>query len=89
MTSNKQKLYNWERVEHWDQIARDSRRWSAGNAYHRRMAEFFSFIIPAGSRILEVGCGSGDLLAALNPSRGVGIDLSPEMIANARKITRR
>jgi Glycosyl transferase family 2/Methyltransferase domain len=31
-----------------------------------------------------VGCGLGDLLAAVKPSRGVGIDFSPAMIAQAR-----
>lgn len=34
--------------------------------------------------MLEVGCGAGDLLAALEPSRGLGIDFSPAMIAKAR-----
>jgi hypothetical protein len=31
-------------------------------------------------RILEVGCGHGDLLTALEPALGVGIDFSEEMI---------
>jgi len=35
--------------------------------------------------VLEIGCGTGYLLAALNPSRGVGVDLSPGMIEQARK----
>jgi SAM-dependent methyltransferase len=29
---------------------------------------------------LEIGCGTGDLLRALDPARGVGVDLSGEMI---------
>ena len=29
-----------------------------------------------GARVLELGCATGDLLARLKPSRGVGIDLS-------------
>ena len=32
--------------------------------------------IPPGQRVLDMGCGSGHLLAALEPSQGVGIDLS-------------
>ena len=32
--------------------------------------------IPPGQRVLDIGCGSGHLLAALEPSHGVGIDLS-------------
>ena len=34
-------------------------------------------------RVLEVGCGQGDLLAALRPSLGVGVDLSAPMVRQA------
>lgn len=34
--------------------------------------------------MLEIGCGSGDLLASVNPSRGVGVDFAPEAIHMAR-----
>ena len=34
--------------------------------------------------MLEIGSGSGDLLAAFVPSRGVGVDVSPEMVELAR-----
>ena len=34
--------------------------------------------------VLELGCGQGDLLAALSPSRGFGVDLSPAMLERAR-----
>ena len=34
--------------------------------------------------MLELGCGIGDTLAALEPSYGVGIDFSPAMIEQAR-----
>jgi hypothetical protein len=30
--------------------------------------------------VIEVGSGNGDLLAALNPSDGLGIDISGEMV---------
>ncbi len=35
--------------------------------------------------MLEIGCGKGDLLAALEPAQGVGVDFSPAMIRCARK----
>ena len=35
--------------------------------------------------ILELGCGTGGLLNALKPKRGVGIDFSPAMLEVARK----
>src|SRR5260370_40097058 len=34
--------------------------------------------------VIELGCGQGDLLAALAPSYGVGVDLSPAMVERAR-----
>ena len=81
----KRVAFTQERIRHWDNVARDYNRWVAGRGYHRRLIEFFRYLIPEGSRILEVGCGAGDLLSALKPSRGVGVDFSPEMIALARK----
>ena len=49
-------------------------------------AEIYRFLISPGQRVLEIGCGMGGLLAALQPTYGVGLDFSPEMIqrANAR-----
>ena len=70
------------RRENWDLIAqRNYPTW--GRYYHQRLAEVFQQIIPARSTVLEVGCAKGDLLAALNPSVGVGVDLSMEMIKAA------
>ncbi len=40
--------------------------------------------VPSGQRVLEIGCGAGHLLAALRPSRGVGVDLSARAVAAAR-----
>ena len=33
--------------------------------------------------MLELGCGTGDLLAALEPSLGVGVDFAPELLKRA------
>ena len=52
--------------------------------YHTLLKRYFAFLIPPGSRVLEIGCGLGDLLASLEPSRGVGVDFSPETLAIAR-----
>jgi SAM-dependent methyltransferase len=70
-----------ERIRHWDSFARALRGWHGwGGTYHRRLAALYTHMIPPGSRVLELGCGAGDLLAAVHPSRGIGIDFSPEMI---------
>src|SRR5205814_10579969 len=39
---------------------------------------------PPGRPVLEIGSGGGDLLAALRPSRGVGVHVSGGMVALAR-----
>jgi ubiquinone/menaquinone biosynthesis C-methylase UbiE len=78
--------YTTERIHHWDAVARKTDHWrSWGTYYRRRLAEVYSFLIPAGSKVIELGCGQGDLLAAVKPSLGVGIDLSSEMILRAKK----
>jgi len=41
-------------------------------------------VIPPGQRVLEIGCGQGDLLAACKPSYGVGVDFSTEAIRRAQ-----
>ncbi len=46
---------------------------------------YMRFLVPENLRILDLGCGTGRLLAALKPSYGVGVDLSPAMIEQARK----
>ncbi len=52
--------------------------------YHRLIQNHFAFLVPAGLKVLEPGCGLGDLLAAVRPARGVGVDVSPAMITQAR-----
>ncbi len=72
------------RQAHWDGVARLRDSWRGlGGAYHRRLAEIYRFLVPPGLRVLELGCGAGDLLAALHPAEGVGVDFSAEMIRRA------
>ena len=71
--------------EHFDRLAPDIDRWRRKSwYYHRELERFCRFVIPTGSSVLELGCGPGDLLAAVAPSDGVGVDLSPAMIARAQ-----
>lgn len=55
-------------------------------SYREDDRKFMRFLIPSGKRVLELGCGRGDLLAALQPSHGVGVDFSPGTIANAKAL---
>ncbi|MEW6568695.1 MAG: glycosyltransferase [Chloroflexota bacterium] len=54
-----------------------------GGAYHRRLAQIYRYLVAPGQRVLEIGCGRGDLLSALNPTFGVGLDFSREMVRRA------
>ena len=81
--------YNNIRRAHWDEIARTHRSGEPAqtffsSAYHQRLCEVYGWIISPGQRVLEIGCGRGDLLDALKPSLGVGVDFSGEMLAQAR-----
>lgn len=53
--------------------------------YQRLLRGYYQFLVPPGKHVLEVGCGLGDLLAAVKPSRGVGVDFSAEMVRLARE----
>ncbi|MCF6187686.1 MAG: bifunctional class I SAM-dependent methyltransferase/glycosyltransferase family 2 protein [Desulfobulbaceae bacterium] len=74
-----------ERIQHFNKLAPERARWRRkGKYYHKKMEEYLRFLVPAGASVLEIGCGTGELLASLEPGRGVGIDISPEMVAVAR-----
>ncbi len=72
------------RVTYWDDFAKSLDTWRGwGDYYHRRLIRIYQFLVAPGQRVLEIGCGTGDLLAAVKPSAGVGVDFSPEMIRRA------
>ncbi|MEM8504321.1 MAG: glycosyltransferase [Cyanobacteria bacterium P01_D01_bin.1] len=73
-------------LDHFNQIAPELAHWHRTNRYYYQDLErLHRFLIPAGSRVLAVGCGSGDLLAAVEPSVGVGVDISPITINIAQR----
>lgn len=55
-----------------------------GRYYHRWLARTLQQVVPKGQRVLEIGCGTGHLLAALEPSEGLGVDCSEVAIGAAR-----
>lgn len=55
------------------------------NIYHRVLEALILFLVPEGQAVLELGSGTGDLLSAPKPSRGVGIDFSGKMTEVARR----
>ena len=78
--------YYQTRKDHWDFIAKKRDHWRGmGRWYHRRLNEIYQYLVNPNQSILEIGCGTGSLLAHLQPSRGVGIDFSADMIARAKQ----
>ncbi len=70
----------------YDRFADDRDRWQSKNrTYYDAIVRLARFVIPRGATVLEVGCGTGDLLAAVEPQTGVGIDLSPRLVEIARR----
>ncbi len=66
---------------HFDTVAPDYDRWKAkAHRYYDALKASLREIVPPGSRVLEVGCATGDILASLEPEEGVGLDISPAMI---------
>jgi SAM-dependent methyltransferase len=77
--------YTTERIAHWNAQAAARRNPPLlARHYHRHIQSVYQFLIPPGQRVLELGCGRGDLLASLKPSYGLGIDFSRAMIEQAR-----
>jgi SAM-dependent methyltransferase len=80
-----QAAFRQARVAHWDSLATEPDRWTElGGYYHQRLAQVYQFLVPPGQSIIELGCGQGDLLAALKPESGLGVDFSSQQIRRAR-----
>jgi hypothetical protein len=59
--------YPGARIAHRDAVARrTASAIRAGQHCRRRLAEVYRFLAPPGLRVHELGCGSGDLLAAFD-----------------------
>ncbi|MBR0969437.1 MULTISPECIES: bifunctional class I SAM-dependent methyltransferase/glycosyltransferase family 2 protein [Bradyrhizobium] len=72
--------------DHADRFAVSRARWREKAAFfHGEDERYLQFLIPPGSRVLDIGCGLGDTLAALKPSHGVGLDFSDAQIELARR----
>jgi ubiquinone/menaquinone biosynthesis C-methylase UbiE len=72
--------------ERFNQLAGTRAVWQIkAGYYYKDQRRYLQFLVPEGLKILEIGCGLGDQLAALKPSRGVGLDISSAMVAEASR----
>ena len=53
--------------------------------YYEDLARLHRLLVGDGLRVLEIGCGLGDLLASVNPGQGVGVERDPAIAAAARQ----
>ena len=59
--------------------------WRKRNSYYYNWLDrIYKFIVQPHSRVLHVGCECGDLLAAVEPAYGVGVDDDPGAIELAK-----
>ena len=86
MTSSLEQFYQ-ERSSHWDKVAMKLEKWRGWSGYYqKRINQVYQFNIPFGQEVLEIGCGSGNLIASLRPSYGLGVDISEKMVSRAREL---
>jgi SAM-dependent methyltransferase len=72
-------------VHYFDSIAGQWNRWKKHNRYyHKSIEQLLQFLVTPQSSVLEVGCATGDLLHAVQPAIGVGVDISPAMVQVAK-----
>jgi glycosyltransferase involved in cell wall biosynthesis/2-polyprenyl-3-methyl-5-hydroxy-6-metoxy-1,4-benzoquinol methylase len=65
----------------FDELASERDMWKQKNKYYySELEKICSRLIPPGRSVIEIGCGTGDLLGAVRPERGLGIDLSARMV---------
>lgn len=73
-----------ELISRFNQLAGERETWIKKNRYYYEdQAGYYRFLVSEGLSVLELGCGTGDLLHALKPRRGVGVDFSGEMVKSA------
>jgi len=72
---------------HFDSIASNYDYWKNKNwYYYKNLKEIIKEFVPDRKEVLEIGCGTGDILASTNPSYGIGADVSVEIIRISKSI---
>lgn len=70
----------------FQKVATERDKWKEKNKYYWEDVENLCvFLVPENASVLEIGCGTGDLLARLQVKKKVGIDYSSRMIEIAER----
>lgn len=71
--------------KHMAKFAQSRDTWIRRNKYfYDKVKHLLRFIIEPQKRVLNIRCQTGHLLDAVNPSRGVGVEISEEMVEVAK-----
>jgi ubiquinone/menaquinone biosynthesis C-methylase UbiE len=77
-------LHTGKIAAHFESLAKDYYRLKKQNKYYNEyLVKWCKSLLPAGKKVLDIGSGRGDVLNAVEPGEGVGIDVSPTMVALA------
>jgi 2-polyprenyl-3-methyl-5-hydroxy-6-metoxy-1,4-benzoquinol methylase len=72
--------------EHLAKIAPRRESWITNNRYYYELlVRLLRFVVEPQKKVLSVRCGTGNLLAAVEPSRGKGIDICDEIVEIAQQ----
>lgn len=83
---NTSSLSKQQLQQFFDSRAAEAETWRAKNPYYYQwIGKLLRFYLPPGQKVLEIGSGLGDLLAAVQPASGVGLDFSPAIAAVAQR----
>jgi len=70
---------------HFDEVAKNYDLYKEKNwFYYDNLKKLLKGLIPANKKVLEIGCGTGDLLNHLKPKYAYGFDISGEMVSIAK-----
>jgi len=73
-------------ASHFDNIAVNYDYYKSKNKYYYdNLKSLLKTHVLPNKKVMEIGCGTGDLLAYLKPKIGYGVDISSKMIINAQK----
>jgi ubiquinone/menaquinone biosynthesis C-methylase UbiE len=80
------RIMNKKNLDFFEAITPERDKWKKKNSYYWGDVEkLCSFLIPENASVLEIGSGTGDLLACIKARKKVGIDYSRNMIGVAKR----
>jgi SAM-dependent methyltransferase len=80
------KISNLPIKDYFNSIAENRIRYRKSKSYYwNSITKYFNYFCHEESSVLEIGCGTGELIHQIKSGRKVGVDFSEKMIDEARK----